>query len=75
MRRKLAKAAVVVAGIAAIAGGTTVTAQAADGAPIKVASFESCVQWGKALQDRGTIKGYHCDNMNDALQWYLTPVY
>lgn len=75
MRRKLAKAAVVLAGIAAVAGGTAVTAQAADGAPIKVASFESCVQWGNAMQDAGQIKGFHCDNMNAAEQWYLTPVH
>ncbi|MFD4988641.1 hypothetical protein [Streptomyces sp. NPDC058374] len=75
MRRKLAKAAVVVAGIAAIAGSTTATAQAAEGAPIKMASFELCAQWGKALKDQGTIVGYHCDNMNPEEQWYLTPVY
>ncbi|MFF1462645.1 hypothetical protein [Streptomyces sp. NPDC058330] len=75
MRRKLAKAAVVVAGIAAIAGGTAVTAQAAEGAPIKVASFDSCFEWGKAMRDQGLIKGYHCDNMNPEKQWYLTPVY
>ncbi|MFJ3701200.1 MULTISPECIES: hypothetical protein [Streptomyces] len=75
MRRKLAKAAVVMAGIAAVAGGTVGTAQAADGAPVKVASFEQCVLWGKAMEDAGKIKGYHCDNMNDAQQWYLTPVH
>ncbi|MFD7102333.1 hypothetical protein EYS09_12245 [Streptomyces kasugaensis] len=75
MRRKLAKAAVVMAGIAAIAGSTAVTAQAADGTPIKVASFEQCRAWGDAMKAQGQIKGYHCDNMNAERQWYLTPVY
>ncbi|MFJ6464360.1 hypothetical protein ACIQM0_25580 [Streptomyces sp. NPDC091387] len=74
MRRKLAKAAVVLAGIAAIAGSTAMTAQAADGTPIKVASFEQCLGWGNAMKAQGMIKDYHCDNMNDARQWYLTPV-
>ncbi|MFF5566533.1 hypothetical protein ACFY7Z_13720 [Streptomyces sp. NPDC012623] len=75
MRRKLAKAAVVVAGIAAIAGGTTMTAQAAEGAPIKMADFELCKAWGDSLKSQGVITGYHCDNMNAEEQWYLTPVY
>ncbi|MFE3825715.1 hypothetical protein [Streptomyces sp. NPDC059092] len=75
MRRKLAQAAVVVAGIVAIAGGTAVTAQAAEGAPIKMASFDLCAGWGHSLEEQGVIKGYHCDNMNPEEQWYLTPVY
>ncbi|MFI1680448.1 hypothetical protein [Streptomyces sp. NPDC020607] len=75
MRRKLAKAAIVMAGIAAVAGGTTATAQAAEGAPIKMANFETCAAWGHDLQAKGVVKGYHCDNMNPEKQWYLTPVY
>ncbi|MFF1714747.1 hypothetical protein [Streptomyces sp. NPDC058268] len=40
-----------------------------------MASFDQCVAWGNALKAQGMIKDYHCDNMNDAKQWYLTPAY
>ncbi|MDJ1131800.1 hypothetical protein [Streptomyces iconiensis] len=75
MRRKFTRAVVTLVGIAAFAGAGATAAQAADGTPVKVANFKSCKAWGEALQADGKIKGFHCDNMNDAHQWYLTPVY
>ncbi|MFG2526402.1 hypothetical protein [Streptomyces sp. NPDC048516] len=68
-------AVVVLAGAVAMSGVTAGVSQAADGTPIPVASEQQCRDWAKALESQGKIKGYHCDNMNDQHQWYLTPVY
>ncbi|MGP3985792.1 hypothetical protein [Streptomyces sp. 3N207] len=90
MRRKLAKAVVVLAGIAAFTGTTAVSAGAVEAKeartvtaaekakknPVpKFETAEGCIRWGKTLMLATGASGFTCKEVDEGGQWIVTELY